>query len=378
MSIIFLLLIFFMFYLIQLTLIEKNWHRDLEVDIRFKDKEIFEGESTELLEEVRNNKLIPVWWLGLQMSIPRFIVFNKEEELKPRAKELRRKDFFTILSYEKLRKSLSVTAFKRGYYKIDEAVVSSGDLFNIYKFMLNKSYNASLTVYPRLIDTPEFKMYLNKLTGEVITKRHIIEDPFIFRGIRDYTINDSMKLVNWKASAKGSDLKVNEYDFAASQEVLILVNTEGFNQWDSDFLIEESLRLASSIASSFIEKGIPVGIRVNSPDFLGTGEVMLVPKNGKANLLAILEALARVDVSKTTISMKEVIEQETMRREKSCTIILISYYYNEELINEFKLSAIRGFDISWVLPKLKDEEIKLQETDNLHIWEVSEDERRIY
>jgi uncharacterized protein (DUF58 family) len=367
-----------MFYLLQLSVTEKNWHKNLEVAIRFKDKEIFEGESTELLEEIRNNKLMPVWWLGLQMSIPRFIVFSKEEEPKPRAKELRRKDFFTMLSYENLRKSLKVTAFKRGYYKIEEVVVSSGDLFNIYKFMLNKSYNAWLTVYPRLIDTPEFKMFLNKLIGEVITKRHIIEDPFIFRGIRDYNINDSMKLVNWKASAKGGELKVNEYDFTASQEVLILVNTGGFNQWDSGFLIEESLRLAASMASSFIEKGIPAGIRVNSPDILSEGEVMLMPKNGEANLLAILEALARVDVSKKTTDIKEIIEQESIKRGKAFTIILISYYYNEDLMNEFRFAGGRGCNISWVLPKLRDEEIKLQYTDNLYIWEVSEDERRIY
>jgi uncharacterized protein (DUF58 family) len=378
MSIILLLLIFFAFYLLQLIVIDKYWYKKLEVELYFKDREIFEGESSEIIEEIKNNKLLPVWWLGLQMSIPRFIVFHMEEEFKPRAKELRRKDFFTLLSYEKLRKNLRITVFRRGYYKIDEAVISSGDLFNIHKFMLNKSFDTYLTVYPRLIASPELKVLLNKLTGDIITKRHIIDDPFTFRGIRDYTINDSLKFINWKATAKGGEMKVNQFDYTASQEVLILLNTESFNGWGSDLMIEESIRLAASIAAKFIDKGVPVGMVVNSLDAFSSGEIAIQPKNGKANLLAILETLARLDSMKLTRKMKDIIEEETVRIRKAHSIVLISYYYDEELLEGFNLSASAGTNINWILPKLRGDKVDLEQSDNIYIWEVSEDERGIF
>jgi uncharacterized protein (DUF58 family) len=359
-------------------LFNKYWDDKLDVELKFKDKEIFEGDSTELIEEIRRNKLLPVWWLGIQVVISRFIIFSKEEELKPRTKESRRKDFFTMLSYEKLTKKLKITVFKRGYYKIEDIVISSGDLFNIYKYMKTKSFNVYLTVYPRLINTPELKVLLKRLTGEVIVKRHIIEDPFTFRGIRDYTINDSLKLVNWSATAKGGELKVNQYDYTASQEVLILVNTERFNFWDSDFLTEESIRLAASIAAEYIENGVPVGITINSPGMIRNEETSLQPRSGKANLSVILETLARLDVKNSTRKMKDILEAETRSVRKNYSIILLSHYYDVELLNEFNMARAAGTHINWILPKLKNEEAKIEEENNIPIWEVSEDERRIF
>jgi uncharacterized protein (DUF58 family) len=244
--------------------------------------------------------------------------------------------------------------------------------------MINKIYSTSLTVYPRLIYAPEFKVLLNKLTGDIITKRHIIDDPFTFRGIRDYTINDSLKLVNWKATAKGGEMKVNQYDYTASQEILILLNTESFNNWGSEFMIEESIRLAASIAAEFIDKGVPVGMRTNSLDAFSGSEIAIQSKNGKANLLSILETLARLDSEKLTRKMKDIIGEETDKIRKANTVVLISYYYDKELIDEFNLSYAAGTNINWIVPKLRGEEIKLEQSDNIYIWEVSEDERRIF
>jgi uncharacterized protein (DUF58 family) len=375
MSIFFLFVVFWAFYLIQVTLINKYWNRKLKVVLKFKNNEIFEGDSTELLEEISNNKLMPVWWLGVQIVVSRFIVFEDDKVLK--AKESRRKDFFTLLSYEKYKKSINVKAYKRGYYSIEELVLSSGDLFNIYKFGESRDYKLNLTVYPRIISTPEFNMLLNKLSGEVITKQRLIEDPFTFRGIRDYTINDSLKLVNWNATARSSEMKVNQYDYTASREVLILLNTEKFNDWDSEVLLEESIRLAASLAAGYIEKGIPVGMISNCTDMLSKAEVQIKAKSGRTQTLIFLETLAKLEVRNATRTMKEIIENERGKISKSSTIILISYYYDKELLEQYKLVRNTNIDAHWVLPKLKNEEVKIACDSNLIVWDVSEDERRI-
>lgn len=377
MSIILLLVVFFLLYLLQVMAFNRYWDKNLEVNFRFSNNKIFEGESTKFIEEIINNKIMPVWWLGVQIFFSRFIVFGDEKEFNPKAKETNRKDFFTLLSFEKFKKELKITACKRGYYSLDEIILSSGDLFNIYKFLESREYELHLTVYPRIISTPEIKLLLNKLSGDILTKRHIIEDPFTFRGIRSYTQNDSLKLVNWNATAKTGELKVNQYDYTASQELLIILNTESFNLWDSDVLIEESIRLAASIGIEGIKNGIPVGLISNSLDIVTKDEIKLSAKNGEEQIYMLLEALARLDTKKLTRAVEEIIEEEINKINRAYTIILISYYYDDKLIEKFKVSEMTNTNIHWVIPKIKNEEIKIELSDNLFIWEVSEDERRI-
>lgn len=378
MSIIYLLFIFLVFYLLQSSLCKNFWNKNLEVEVKFKHGEIFEGENTGIIEVIKNSKWIPVWWLNVQIPMSRYVIFTEEEELKPRQKETIRIDFYTLFSNEKLTSNLNVTVFKRGYYRIEEFSISSGDLFSRYKFLENRRCRTSLCVYPRIINTPELNMFLNKLTGEIITKRHVIEDNFIFRGIRDYTIYDSQKLINWKASARSENMKVNQYDYTASEEILILLNTERFNEWDKEVLIEESIRLAATAAAHYIEKGIQVAVIANSRDVVTGQELYIKKSSGRAQLSSILEALAKLNEKSCTRDIKEIIDEEKEKISRLHTIILISYYYDKELINKFNEASEGGTQIEWILPKVKDEQLKIEPDYNLHIWEVSEDERRIY
>lgn len=93
MSILYFLLVAWVFYLLQVILYNKYWNEKLSVEVSFKDSEIFEGESTELIEDLRNNKWIPIWWLSLQVSVSRYLIFSGEVQLKPRNNEFTRKYF---------------------------------------------------------------------------------------------------------------------------------------------------------------------------------------------------------------------------------------------------------------------------------------------
>lgn len=378
MSIIYLLLVFLAFYVLQNIIYEKHWNRNLKVEAEFKNTEIFEGESTEIIETLKNNKWLPVWWINMQIPISRYLIFTEEEELKPRPKESSRKDFYTLLSYEKVTQNIKITALRRGYYKIDEFSIGSGDLFSQSRFLQQLKGNTSLCVYPRIIDTPMLNIFLNKLSGEVLTKRHIIEDPFTFRGIRDYTVYDSLKLVNWNATARTGDMKVNQYDYTISQETMIILNTERFNQWDNDVLLEESIRLAASISADFIKNGVQVGIKANSLELSAAQEVDFKPRSGSAQLYLILDVLAKLQSDKITRDIKDILEQEKSKIKRAYNIVFISYYYDEGLYEKFSELKDGGVSIQWIVPALKGEKVKLQSDNKIFIWEVSEDERRIF
>jgi uncharacterized protein (DUF58 family) len=64
------------------------------------------------------------------------------------------------------------------------------------------------------------------VNGVMQTKRQFLEDPFEYRGMREYQPYDDMKSINWKATAKTGDFKVNLHDFTTVRSVRIFLNLE--------------------------------------------------------------------------------------------------------------------------------------------------------
>jgi hypothetical protein len=127
-----------------------------------------------------------------------------------------------------------------------------------------------------------------------------------------------------------------------------------------------------------LEKGIQVGLISNSSDIFTGEEIHIEPKSGRTHLSLFFEALARLDAKKFTRSMKEIIEEERNKISRPYTTILISYYHGTDLVEQFENVSGTQIQIQWILPKIRGEEIKIESRENLFVWEVSEDERRIH
>ena len=65
-------------------------------------------------------------------------------------------------------------------------------------------------VYPRQVDTARIQMICRAVSGMVLSRNRLYEDPFEFSGIRDYRKEDPMNRINWKSSARMGDLMVNQ------------------------------------------------------------------------------------------------------------------------------------------------------------------------
>ena len=123
------------------------------------------------------------------------------------------------------------------------------------------------------------------------------EDPFEFQGIRPYEPFDSMRDINWKASARTGELRTNLHGYTVRQEVCLLLNLESETMMDYKQLKEESIRLVNSLAEMFFAQGIPVGVYSNAKDLLTGREMEQLPGGGGQHLTQIRESLARLDLS---------------------------------------------------------------------------------
>lgn len=358
-------------YFLQGKIYASRCFNKVTTDIKFKNNGVFEGEVTELKEKIYNKKILPLWWLTAKYKISRNIEFQEKKNIN-QGNDNYRQDFFSIGAYEKVNKTFKIVGAKRGYYTIDEVELHSGDLFGLYKLMATFECNANIHVYPKLIEKNELRFNFNSLNGEILAKRNIMEDPFQLRGIREYQPFDTMKMVNWSASAKTGELKVNEYDFTASQEIIIFLNVEKYNAWDKDILVEKGISLAASMVTELIEQGMKVGLCSNGVDMLTGEKITILPSAGVNQNIRFYESLARLDVKNVSEQLSETIQREAMKTSNNKIFIIISHYIGESLKAQVSVLRRKSNLIKWIVPIEKYSEVKLDENKDNILWEVKE------
>ena len=103
-----------------------------------------------------------------------------------------------------------------------------------------------------------------RMLGIMQCSRHLYEDPFTFRGIREYTTSDPMKTINWKASARTGGLMVNTFDSVMTQKVMLYLDVEDGGILKQEELVEESIALAASLIRKCMRQGMEAGLLTNA------------------------------------------------------------------------------------------------------------------
>jgi uncharacterized protein (DUF58 family) len=356
-------------YWLQKRVYTKNCFENLTADINFNTHGIFCGEKAKLEVVFLNRKLLPLWWMSLKFYLSRNIIFDDEIK-ENEGNDNFRKDVFYLGSYERLTKNYNMTAGSRGYYKIREMELASGDVFGSVRIIKNIACSTELYVYPALLDPLELNIAFSKMNGEILTQRHIIEDHFQLKGIRQYEPFDSMKMVNWSATAKTGELKVNQYDYTSSGEITIMINFERHNSWDPDEIFEKSISLAASLSTEYLRYGMSVELITNGCDTETGKAVSIGIGNNMNHNLTIYENLARIDIHTVSSPLHEIISEEINAKRRRRVIVIISQYFDEYLEESIRSAKYRGFDIKRIIPKDTKTKITIEDLDDLYVWEV--------
>jgi uncharacterized protein (DUF58 family) len=344
----------------------RSWSKRLDLNIAFAKDTLYEGEKGELLETVVNRKFLPLWWGDLKFYISQFIRFDDDENFN---QEYYKKDTISVLSYEMVKRVLPFTAVRRGYYTIKNAELLTSDMFFRYMFIREYPIFTELYVLPEIKRLHKFNVDFKKIVGEIIAKRHVIEDPFEFRSIRDYYPFDSLKTVNWNASAKTGDIKVNHYNYTSSQEVIILLDLDGYSIYDKQEIREDLIRIAAYFTRNMIKSGIPVGLVSNGCDSI-TGEEIFAPcKNGAKQEMRIFRQLARIRGDGVSRSFTQVLDVK-ITSSSNAHYILISYSAGEELQAKVEDIMAGRCSLQWLLVKDKAHKAVIRKQKNMTICEA--------
>lgn len=349
MNLIVALLIAALVYLLQKRLYAVWWNRNLQVEISYEDACVREGEESVLLETVYNGKQLPLPVFHVKFSTDRSLKFSDRDDTV-RTDGYYRNDVFSVLGYRKITRRLPFRAEKRGLYGIAGLNITARDFFMITNFASSRKSDASLYVLPKRVLSEPLLSHCTYLLGELETNQTGMEDPYTFRGIREYAYGDTMARINWKQTAKADKLMVNMYGYTFQQRVRLLLNLEPHIMGKPEYLQELGIRMAGTVADYFLRHKIAVEICSNGLDCV-TGTCERVASGMTiSHGVTIDKYLARIKGNAGLDVFFSYLDEELLHPDEGVMYIVISPYYKEELLRKLDYMRQQHMDVHMLVP----------------------------
>ncbi|MBN2086513.1 MAG: DUF58 domain-containing protein [Anaerolineales bacterium] len=281
------------YFLIGAFLFGRWWRDRALASIEFTrtlNPRILLGETASVRLEVANRGWLPMPWvrihesLPVELAIPNF--FRRAMALGPRGK--------SVVAYQ-------LRGNKRGYYKIGPLYLQSGDLLGLEDVRERQGAPDYLTVYPRIVPIRKCPIPSFSPIGVLRFHRPLFEDPSRVVGKRDYQSGDSMRRIDWKASAAAGKLQVRQFEPAISLEVAVFLNLceRDFESRSRIDAAELAVVTAASLAAYAAARRQPVGLVTNGRDPLEPESRFhsLPVRRGTGHMMLVMEKLARVQLA---------------------------------------------------------------------------------
>jgi len=318
----------------QSVMFRKLSFRKVEYSREFVDRTCFQGESTLLVETLSNKKRLPIPWLYVESSLDAALQFAHQDNfsVSKGTHYQNHQSYFTLSSDQRIKRTHTLIPKRRGVYELQTVTLTSGDLLGLSRQSKKIPLNSQLTVYPKPIGMSLDRIPYHSWQGDQIVKRFIMPDPFLTAGTRPYMYGDSLKAVNWKATARTGELQVHQYEFTANRKLLIVVNVddnEGMWRTVSNIeLIELCINVAAGVAKLAIDQGMECGFAANMRSINDADSVWLTPARGDGQWYGILEAMAHMMLERTE-AMNEMLIRFAEEVLSQHDILIISSYWNE-------------------------------------------------
>lgn len=367
------LLVIFLFYELQSIIYTKCWIKQLNVSIHFSDTCINEGDSCYLVEVVENNKWLPLPMLYVKFSASRNCIFEKENHSYV-TDHYYRYSLYTIGSHQRITRKYPFVCNRRGCYELKDIDVISRDLFLINKLASKFAAQNVMYAKPKLIPYDTIPSELLSTVKKVINQHASYEDPFEFRGIREYQPYDSIRYINWKSSAKTGQLQVNTHFPTISRDVDIYLNLDPNSLSRAYILQETAIRIAYTIASMLTDANITYRFVTNGNDMYLNQPIHLESGAGKNHLNQLGVSMARIDLSQKLVNFSSELNAYDTKDLRSRQMILITTYRKKDLCDAVNHLKEQGLRMYTIIPEFKDIPIDPATFPDAHVWEVDYDE----
>lgn len=355
MTVVFLLVATFILVQFQIYLYQKWGFSNVYYTRQIENKPIFAGERITYHEEIINKKILPLPWIRVHSFIPKGLQLNTKS-FHQTEHYTGVESIFSLSPYQRIKRKYELHCPNRGYFQLDKSSMKSGDFFGFHTGYKGVATPLTIIVFPKLLDLNSMSYPSSSLQGNLLIKRWIVEDPFINAGVREYASHDSMKMVNWNASARTGELKVNKKDYSADYQLMIYINfDENKTLWNRkryDHLLETAISYAATLATFATNKGLEVGFgcnahtveTINQLDQTQINRVHTIAKANQTHLHALYTLLAKIE-KKKLMDFNTFLQMDIKQNMRSKDIVILSDHNTPSVMNSVRLLQKMGNNV---------------------------------
>jgi uncharacterized protein (DUF58 family) len=277
-----------------------NWSlRRLIYERHAPEDRAFAGEDVSLWLRMSNRKPLPLPWIEARERFPQAMISEPGDEfLSTGQVSLMQTDWRTSLwSHQRASRRYDLHCPDRGVYEIGPGRLLSGDPFGLFTDEREEAHRTRIIVYPHTVELGAAALPARRPYGELTGGLKIFEDPTRVAGVRDYRPGDTLRRVDWNATARLGKLQSRVYDPSAALHLLICLNTQTtIPMWAGVVpqLLERSITVAASMAREAYDSRYSVGLLANSSFPESDRAIRIAPGRRAEQFIRILESLAIV------------------------------------------------------------------------------------
>ncbi len=252
-------------YVLQKLIIKYFWQNGLSVELKFRDHAIFEGDACVLREVVTNDKRLPLPAVEIRFAMSPHLQFRGEAAQNSHVSDrTTKRDVFSLMMRQQITRNLNFVAKQRGFYQISSTDIKAYDFFYQDLGYRSDGQDTFLYVYPAQVDARRIRTICTAISGSVLVQNRMFPDPFEFCGIREYVPTDPAGRINWKATIRSNVPMVNQYDSTSNLDLAVVFDIEDSHIFKEEELVEETIRIVSSLAAELVRNRMTVSIYGNA------------------------------------------------------------------------------------------------------------------
>lgn len=355
-------------------------------DIRYKrelsERRVLFGEEITLSLSVENAKMLPLPWLEAQDIMPRTLNIKGYKFRAISFSNTATLDcLFSPRWYDRVTRRYTIQCNTRGVHTFGPTVIRSGDVFGFVTREAELSSRQYLLVYPLVVPLTRFGLPARHPFGDRRVPPRLLEDPSRVVGVRDYTYGDSLRRVNWKATARTLQMQSKVYEATTTYTLALFLNASN-PRLDTYYGVHPELQelaicAAASLTNWAAEQRYAVGLYANSTMFLpdeeqasvqGIGQeqpegqrpegleatiaaqlnrrrIRVPTSNNETQRQRIMEVLARIQPYFGT-SIEDVIQAERTHLPAGSTVVVITSNISDYLLDTLARVRQGGHTVS--------------------------------
>lgn len=347
----------------------RHWSRGLTVSLNFLQDHVYANDQTQMREQIENRKKLMLPVLEVAFHVDRNLSFHDCENTSV-SDYIYKRDIFALLGNQRITRTLTLDCPRRGFYRIDRSDLTTFSILHQRRFSIDVPAGTWLYVYAARTDVSDVLVVCERLMGNLQCAKRLYEDPFAFSSIREYTITDPMNTINWKASARTGELMVNTFESTLTEKVMIYLDIEDSGILKYEYLTEESISVAASLAQKLIGRGMEVGIFVNvssneNSDSEPPQMISIESACSKKQLTNIEQMLAKRRADEKIVPLTTAFDLFSSKPPEDAVMILIS---KNVALNQAAIERFVGKERQavWVIPQTRNETCDIRTQDNIH------------